>query len=290
MKTINSSCSLIVSNNSKIILDKLACFNNHRNKPSSYLLYQRALRKGKVNCTTTIKSQNMTSAISQIVKQNEINRNISYKVNEVENSYFSTLNDDKEEMINSQLNSDLEQLAKIKENDMNKVNDIRFDIVKKSLNNYAKIISNDKGRKYIEKIIDTLSAIYKFKNEQIGELTTNNSSMDNHLFAFNKKNSYKETNSKIAKMSNKTTVENNIEKSDFSSENSDELESIQFSDKNHLQKHRSMTNINLPKLDLNFEKIYTINNTRNNNNITKIINNRKNRNVKNKKVFYFKNL
>ena len=202
-------------------------------------------------------------------------RNISSKGDAIikelrQDSYFSTK--ENKEISNDDIDKLIDELkaqfGKIKENDMNKLIDLKFEIVKNSLSNYAQVIKKEKEKRYLLMIIDLISTIFKYKSDQLGELTTNNSSLDNHLFNFNKKNSYKDSNSsKVLKLSNKTSLDtndfnklfnkeeiSNNKNEESSSGSYEELESIQFCDKIHLQKTNSMPNLNLPKIDLNFDK------------------------------------
>lgn len=291
MKTLNSSASLIGFDVDKPTLDKLSSIN-HRNKKSNYILFQRSFQNKKKNghnrttvnfLPSSLKPPKINSSYVLSPFSNTKIRNISSKGDAIikelrQDSYFSTKenkdisNDDIDKLIDEVKR----QFGKIKENDMNKLIDLKFEIVKNSLSNYAQLLKKEKEKRYLLMIIDLISTIFKYKSDQLGELTTNNSSMENHLFNFNKKNSYKDSgSSKVLKLSNKTSLDtnefnkllnkeepSNNEKSSSMSE--DELESIQFCDKIHIQKNNSMPNLNLPKLDLNFDKTAQIK-TRNNN-------------------------
>ena len=287
MKTLNSSTSLIGFDADKPTLDKLSSIN-HRNKKSNYILFQRSFQQNKKkngsNSTTVTflpsslkpPKNNSSYVLSPFAKTGTSKiRNISSKGDAIikelrQDSYFSTK--ENKEISNDDIDKLIDELkaqfGKIKENDMNKLIDLKFEIVKNSLSNYAQIIKKEKEKRYLLMIIDLISTIFKYKSDQLGELTTNNSSLDNHLFNFNKKNSYKDSNSsKVLKLSNKTSLDtndfnklfnkeeiSNNKNEESSSGSYEELESIQFCDKIHLQKTNSMPNLNLPKLYLNFDK------------------------------------
>lgn len=283
-KTLNCSTSLIRVDNDKSIFEKGGGLN-YRNKKSNFLIFQRSFQQNKkkqiqnnsINVLSSSfkpqKSTNSSFVFSPFSSTQKV-RKITKDEEEIkQDSYFESTTDNFSLNIDKIIKELNNKLSKCKEIDLNKLTDARFEIIKHSLICYSNLVKGDKEKKYLIKIIDLLSSIFKFKNDQISELTTNNSSFDNHLFNFNKKNSSLKdsTNNsrKIIRLSHKNSLDvdqKNLvgDKNSNSSESDEELESIQFCDKIRMEKTNSMPNLNLPKLDLHFEKNSPSNKTRNN--------------------------
>lgn len=286
-KTLNCSTPLIRVDNDKSIFERGGGVN-YRNKKSNFLIFQRSFQQDKkkqiqnnsINVLPSSfnpqKSTNSSFVFSPFSSTQKV-RKVTKDEEEIkQDSYFESTTDNfslKIDKIIKELNN---KLSKCKETDMSKMADIKFEIIKNSLICYSNLVKGSKEKKYLLKIIDLLSSILKFKNEQISDLTTNNSSFDNHLFNFNKKNnSLKDSTNnsrKIIRLSHKNSLNREQKKlmedgnnnSSESDEGFEELESIQFCDKIRMEKNNSMPNINLPKLDLHFDKNSPSNKTRNN--------------------------
>ena len=167
------------------------------------------------------------------------------------------------------------------EGDINKIIDKKFNIIKTSYYNFVKMLPSEIQQNYLLNVMEMITTILNFKNDQISELTTN-SSLEHHIHPYSKKKvPLNQMYAKqIVRMSNKQSKEqekqmlsktvNVLRKEAVDSDESEEdtntnknngistteerelLQEIQFCDKVKLNKHNSMQNLNLPKLDFNF--------------------------------------
>lgn len=237
------------------------------------------------NNSTTNQASNVSS--SKTKKHKSSSHSVSHENNKSKND-FSNL-DSKTNILLNELIKQLKECTK--DGDSNKIIDKKFNIIKNSYFNYVQLLSSEKQRNYLLNIMEMITTIIKFKNDQISELTTtNNSSLEHILHPYNKKKiPLNQMYSKqIEKLKNKKSQEQNktvlsktvnlARKEDIVSDESEkndeqnngistteeleQLQEIQFCDKVKLHKHNSMPNLNIPKLDLNFI-IHNVSNTRN---------------------------
>ena len=220
----------------------------------------------------TVKNKKFKSASNSIPHDNNNNNNNHSKSD-------SAGVDNKVNVLLNELNKQLKECPN--EGDINKIIDKKFNIIKTSYYNFVKMLPSETQQNFLLNVMEMITTILNFKNDQISELTTN-SSLEHHIHPYNKKKvPLNQMYAKqIVRMTNKQSKEqekqmlsktvNVLRKETVDSDESEEdtntnknngistteerelLQEIQFCDKVKLNKHNSMQNLNLPKLDFNF--------------------------------------
>ena len=223
----------------------------------------------------TVKNKKFKSVSNSIPHENNNNNNNNNNYSKSD----STGVDNKVNVLLNELNKQLKECPN--EGDINKIIDKKFNIIKTSYYNFVKMLPSEIQQNYLLNVMEMITTILNFKNDQISELTTN-SSLEHHIHPYNKKKvPLNQMYAKqIVRMSNKQSKEqekqmlsktvNVLRKEAVNSDESEEdtntnknngistteerelLQEIQFCDKVKLNKHNSMQNLNLPKLDFNF--------------------------------------
>jgi LPXTG-motif cell wall-anchored protein len=129
----------------------------------------------------TVKNKKFKSASNSIPHENNNNNNNN---NNNHSKSDSTSVDNKVNVLLNELNKQLKECPN--EGDINKIIDKKFNIIKTSYYNFVKMLPSEIQQNYLLNVMEMITTILNFKNDQISELTTN-SSLEHHIHPYSKK-------------------------------------------------------------------------------------------------------